>query len=159
MKTAYFACGCFWGVEYYFSKFNGVTKTVVGFMGGKTDNPSYKQVCTGTTGHYETVEVSYDSSQINFEDLTKYFFEIHDFTQTNGQGPDIGEQYLSVIFTKDEDETKIANSLIEILKAKGYNVATKIKPVSTFWKAEDYHQQYFEHNHLKPSCHLHHKIF
>lgn len=159
IKKAYFASGCFWGTEYYFMKANGVKYTAVGFMGGHVDNPTYEQVCQKNTGHLETTEVEYDTSKTSYEDLVKLFFETHDFTQTNGQGPDIGPQYLSCIFYADEAEKAIAEEYIKTLEGKGYKVATMLKPVSTFWKAEDYHQQYYEHKGTKPYCHVYKKIF
>lgn len=159
IKKAYFASGCFWGTEYYFMKANGVKHTAVGFMGGHVDHPTYEQVCQKNTGHLETTEVEYDTSKTSYEDLVKLFFETHDFTQTNGQGPDIGPQYLSCIFYNDDNEKEIAEKYMNILKANGYKVATMLKPVSTFWKAEDYHQQYYEHKGTKPYCHVYKKIF
>ncbi|MBF0759749.1 bifunctional methionine sulfoxide reductase B/A protein [Dysgonomonas mossii] len=159
IKKAYFASGCFWGTEYYFMKAKGVAHTAVGFMGGHVDHPSYEQVCQKNTGHLETTEVDYDTSKTSYEDLVKLFFETHDFTQTNGQGPDIGPQYLSCIFYADENEKNIAEKYISILQKKGYKVATMLKPLSTFWKAEDYHQQYYEHKGTTPYCHVYKKIF
>ena len=159
IKKAYFASGCFWGTEYYFMKAKGVAHTAVGFMGGHVDHPSYEQVCQKNTGHLETTEVEYDTSKTTYEDLVKLFFETHDFTQTNGQGPDIGPQYLSCIFYADENEKSIAEKYISILQKKGYKVATMLKPLSTFWKAEDYHQQYYEHKGTTPYCHVYKKIF
>ena len=159
IKKAYFASGCFWGTEYYFMKAKGVAHTAVGFMGGHVDHPSYEQVCQKNTGHLETTEVEYDTSKTTYEDLVKLFFETHDFTQTNGQGPDIGPQYLSCIFYADENEKSIAEKYMSILQKKGYKVATMLKPLSTFWKAEDYHQQYYEHKGTTPYCHVYKKIF
>jgi len=159
IKKAYFASGCFWGTEYYFMKANGVKYTAVGFMGGHVDHPTYEQVCQKNTGHLETTEVEYDSSKTSYEDLVKLFFETHDFTQTNGQGPDIGPQYLSCIFYSNDSEKEIAEKYIKILEGKGYVVATMLKPLSTFWKAEDYHQQYYEHKGTKPYCHVYKKVF
>ncbi len=159
IKKAYFASGCFWGTEYYFMKASGVKHTAVGFMGGHVDHPSYEQVCQKNTGHLETTEVEYDTSKTSYENLVKLFFETHDFTQTNGQGPDIGPQYLSCLFYADESEKEAAEKYIKILTDKGYKVATMLKPVSTFWKAEDYHQQYYEHKGTKPYCHVYKKIF
>ena len=101
MKKAYFSAGCFWGVEYYFKRLKGVAKTVVGFMGGDMENPSYKQVKTGTTGHLETIEVEYNPEMVTYEALVRYFFEIHNFEQVDGQGIDIGTQYLSAIWFND----------------------------------------------------------
>ena len=104
IKKAYFAAGCFWGVEYHFEKLKGVISAISGYMGGHIENPNYKMVCTGFSGHLEVVEVTFDETIVSFETLTKLFFEIHDFTQTNGQGPDLGSQYLSAIFYVDEKQ-------------------------------------------------------
>ncbi|MDR2811479.1 MAG: peptide-methionine (S)-S-oxide reductase MsrA [Tannerellaceae bacterium] len=158
-RNAYFASGCFWGTEYYFMKANGVMATAVGFMGGHLPNPTYQQVCTGKTGHLECVEVTYDTTQTSYEDLVKLFFETHDFTQDNGQGPDIGPQYLSCIFYGDTDEKEMAEKYITLLKKQGHRVATKLTPASSFRKAEDYHQQYYEHKGEHPYCHSYKKIF
>lgn len=159
IKKAYFASGCFWGTEYYFMKAKGVVHTAVGYMGGHVDHPTYQQVCQKNTGHLETAEIDYDPTKTTYEDLVKLFFETHDFTQTNGQGPDIGPQYLSCIFYSNDEEKAIAEKYINILKLKGYKVATMIKPSSTFWKAEGYHQQYYEVKGDRPYCHKYTKIF
>lgn len=159
LRKAYFASGCFWGTEYYFMKAKGVISTSVGFMGGHVDNPTYAQVCQKNTGHLETTEVEYDNNVTPYENLIKLFFETHDFTQTNGQGPDIGPQYLSCIFYNDDTEKSIAVKYIQILEDKGYKVATMLKPAKRFWLAEDYHQQYYEHKGTKPYCHKYIKIF
>ena len=158
-KKAYFAGGCFWGVEYHLEKIDGVKDVVSGFMGGHVDNPSYRDVVYKNTGHVETVEVTYDPTKVSYETLAKNFFEIHDFTQTNGQGPDIGAQYLSVLFYSDEAEKKMGEKLIKILKAKGFKVATKIKKSSRFYAAEGYHQNYYERHGKVPYCHSYSKIF
>jgi peptide methionine sulfoxide reductase msrA/msrB len=158
-ETAWFASGCFWGTEYYFSKANGVIETSVGFMGGHLDHPSYKEVCTGKTGHLETTEVVFDPTKTSYEELVKLFFETHDFTQTDGQGPDIGSQYLSAIFYANEAQKTIAEKYIKILKDKGYKVATSLRPAARFWKAEDYHQKYYEHKGTTPYCHIYRRIF
>lgn len=158
-EKVYFASGCFWGTEYFFMKAPGVKETSVGYMGGDVQNPSYEEVCTGTTGHLEVTEVVFDPSKSTYGDLVRLFFETHDFTQTNGQGPDIGSQYLSCIFYNNEEEKAIAEKYIDILKEKGYKVATMLKPASHFWKAEDYHQQYYEHRGNTPYCHSYTKIF
>lgn len=158
-KKAYFASGCFWGTEYYFQKLKGITKTTVGFMGGHVDAPTYKQVCEKNTGHLETIEIEYNPQEVSYEELVKYFFETHDFTQTNGQGPDIGPQYLSAIFYGSDEEKAIAEQTITTLTKKGYEVATKLEHSSTFWDAEDYHQQYYENNGQTPYCHKHTKVF
>jgi peptide methionine sulfoxide reductase msrA/msrB len=154
-----FAGGCFWGVEYYFQNAKGVLSTQVGYIGGNKDNPTYKEVCSGTTGHVEAMEVTFDPSQTTYETLAKLFFEIHDFTQTDGQGPDIGEQYLSEIFYLDDKQKETAEKLIKILTDKGLKVATTLRKATTFWKAEDYHQEYYEKNGHKPYCHAYKKIF
>uniref|UniRef100_A0A7C3J6E6 Peptide methionine sulfoxide reductase MsrA n=1 Tax=candidate division WOR-3 bacterium TaxID=2052148 RepID=A0A7C3J6E6_UNCW3 len=159
LKKAYFAGGCFWGVEHLFEKKEGVKDVVSGYMGGNVKNPSYEQVCSGKTGHYETVEVTYSPPEISYEELVKYFFEIHDFSQENGQGPDIGEQYKSVIFYNDDYEKETALKVIEILKSKGYKVATKLLKSSEFYRAEDYHQDYYKKHNKTPYCHFHRNIF
>jgi len=161
IKSAYFAGGCFWGVEYYFEKHNGVKAAISGYMGGEMPNPNYRSICTGTTGHLEVVRVDYDCSIVDYESLTKLFFEIHDFTQTNGQGPDIGSQYLSAIFYDNEDEKNISKNLITTLTQKGYEVATKlISTLNTpFFEAEDYHQDYYEKEQKVPYCHKRREIF
>ena len=158
-KKAYFASGCFWGTEYYFMKAKGVEATATGYMGGHVENPSYQQVCQKNTGHLETVEVVYDPKQTSYADLVKLFFETHDFTQTDGQGPDIGPQYRSCIFYSTPEEKETAEKYIRILTDKGYRVATMLKPVSHFWKAEDYHQQYYQHKGTTPYCHIYRKLF
>jgi peptide methionine sulfoxide reductase msrA/msrB len=158
-KEAYFAGGCFWGVEYYLEKLDGVKDVVSGYMGGARENPTYKDVSSGNTGHLEVVKVIYDPAKINYETLAKTFFEIHDPTQTNGQGPDIGEQYQSAIFTSDEKEKETINNLINILKQKGYRVATKVYDIKPFYEAEDYHQNYYTKHNKIPYCHGYIKKF
>tara|TARA_Y100000310_G_scaffold333298_1_gene410572 strand:- start:652 stop:1566 length:915 start_codon:yes stop_codon:yes gene_type:complete len=159
LAKAHFAGGCFWGIEHLFKQKEGVVSAVSGYMGGTVDNPTYGDVLQGDTGHLETVEVTYDPSKVNYEDLAQYFFEIHDPTQVNGQGPDIGEQYLSAIFCNDDDEKNIAHKLINILNAKGYEIATKVLPSTPFWKAEEYHQNYYNKNRQKPYCHVYENKF
>ena len=159
LKKGYFASGCFWGTEYFFMKGGGVSETNVGYMGGFVENPTYEQVCQQSTGHLETTEVVYDPTVTTYEKMVKLFFETHDFTQINGQGPDIGSQYLSCIFYSTEQEKEIAEKYIAILTDKGYKVATMLKPASTFWKAENYHQQYYAGKGLKPYCHKYTKVF
>jgi len=156
---AIFASGCFWGTEYYFQKAPGVISATVGYTGGHKDHPTYKEVCSGTTGHREAVEVLYDPAQTTYGELAKLFFETHDFSQANGQGPDIGEQYLSTIFYLNENQREIAEKLIQILDDKGNDVATELKPATEFWKAEDYHQDYYDNNGKRPYCHFYTKIF
>lgn len=156
---AYYAGGCFWGVEHLFQGKQGVVKAVSGYMGGEVDEPTYEQVCSKRTGHLETVEVTYDPGQVSYEELTKFFFEIHDPTQANGQGPDIGPQYLSAIFFSDESEKQTAEELIGILKEKGLEVVTQLLPLVTFWEAEDYHQDYYDKKGSQPYCHFYQKKF
>ncbi len=158
-KKAYFAGGCFWGVEYHFEKLNGVISAISGYMGGDLDNPTYRDVCTKDTGHLEVVEVNYDPSIVSFKELTKLFFEIHDPTQVNGQGPDIGEQYLSAIFYNNESEKKEIEELINILEKKGYKIATKARKKEFFYEAEEYHQDYYQKHNKKPYCHSYTKRF
>ena len=161
LQTAYFAAGCFWGVEYYFSQQKGVKNTLVGYMGGHTNQPNYHDIKTGKTGHLEVVKIEYDPNEVNYESLVKLFFEIHDPTQKNGQGVDIGPQYLSALFYCDEQEKSICQRLITVLKSKGFPVVTKLmnSKQHQFWQAEDYHQQYFNrHQHLAV-CHQRVKIF
>ena len=142
-ERAYFAGGCFWGTEYYFQKADGVISTRVGYMGGEKQDPTYREVCGKKTGHAEAIEVVYDPSITTFEELARLFFEIHDPTQINRQGPDIGEQYRSAIFYRNEKQKEIAEKLIKILEGKGYEIATELTPADTFWEAEDYHQDYY----------------
>ena len=160
-SVAYFAAGCFWGVEYHFEKHKGVKAAVSGYMGGDVANPDYESVCSGMTGHLEVVKVDYDSTLVDYETLAKLFFETHDFTQTNGQGPDIGSQYLSAIFYDNEEEKCITQNLIGLLNAKGYEVATSL--ISThntpFFEAEEYHQDYYDRHQKVPYCHMLKKVF
>jgi len=158
-EKAIFAGGCFWGVEYQFQKTPGVISTTVGYTGGHVDDPTYKQVCSGETGEAEAIEVVFDPSKTTYENLAKLFFEIHDFTQVNRQGPDIGEQYRSEIFYTNDDQKIVAEKLIAILKDKGYKVATKVTKAGKFWSAEDYHQDYYEKAGKTPECHVYKKIF
>ncbi len=161
IKSAYFAGGCFWGVEYYFEKTDGVKDAVSGYMGGRLPNPDYKSVCTGLTGHLEVVKVVYDSDKTNFETLARLFFEIHDPTQMDGQGPDIGNQYLSAVFYNDDNEKNIAQSLIHKLEENGYKIATKLISAQNhiFYEAESYHQDYYTKTGKTPYCHSYTKRF
>ncbi|MFA6702925.1 MAG: bifunctional methionine sulfoxide reductase B/A protein [Dysgonamonadaceae bacterium] len=159
VNKVYFASGCFWGTEYFFMKAPGVVRTRVGFMGGDVENPTYEQVCQKNTEHFECTEVEYDPKKTSYEDLLKLFFETHDFTQTNGQGPDIGPQYKSCIFYSSPKEKQIAEKYIDILNKGGYKVATILKPSSKFWVAEDFHQEYYKHKGGRPYCHKYNKIF
>jgi peptide methionine sulfoxide reductase msrA/msrB len=160
-KKAYFAGGCFWGVEYHFEKLDGVISADSGYMGGHKNDPTYKDVCYTDTGHLEVVEITYDPSKVDFETLAKLFFEIHDPTQANGQGPDIGSQYLSAVFFSDEKEREVSEKLISVLNSKGLKVATKLIDASKhpFYKAEDYHQDYYKKHNKQPYCHSYTKRF
>lgn len=158
-EKAYFAGGCFWGVEHYFQNLGGVIETKVGYMGGTTKNPTYEEVCNKDTCHTETLEVTYDPTRVEFEDLAKLFFEIHDPTQVNRQGPDIGPQYRSVIFFTNKDQKSIAEKLIKTLEDKSLKIATKLEKATTFWEAEDYHQQYYAKNGNSPYCHTREERF
>lgn len=159
MAKAYFAGGCFWGVEHYLEKLPGVKEVTSGFMGGTMKNPSYYDVVEKKTGHLETVEVVYNPSKISYEQLAKAFFEIHDPTQANGQGPDIGEQYRSAVFVANENERRVIVSLLERLKANGFKPVTKILSVQPFYKAEEYHQNYYQKKGSAPYCHGYVKRF
>jgi len=158
IKSAYFASGCFWGTEYWFSKANGVLEVLSGYTGGDKDNPTYKEVCTGLTGHLEGVCVKYLSEEITYDELIKLFFETHNYSQENGQGPDIGSQYLSAIFYETDDEKNTAEKYIDILKNKGENVATALRKFTKFWVAESYHQNYYNKKGMTLPCHSHNKI-
>ena len=159
IKNAYFAGGCFWGVEYYFNKEDGVLDALSGFMGGHLENPTYQDICYKDTGHLEVVEVTYDSEKISYENLAKLFFEIHNPTQSNGQGPDIGSQYLSAVFVSNEEEKEIVKGLIKKLEHNGFNIVTKILKKQTFYKAEEYHQYYYQKTGKTPYCHSYTKRF
>ncbi|MBI3591219.1 MAG: peptide-methionine (S)-S-oxide reductase MsrA [Candidatus Melainabacteria bacterium] len=147
LKKATFGAGCFWHIEEEFKKLTGVMSTSVGFMGGDFKNPSYKDVCTGATGHAEVVHFEYDTKIISYEKLLEVFWNIHDPTTLNKQGPDIGTQYRSIIFFHNEEQEKTANaSKIKLEKSGKFKnkIVTEIKPAQDFYKAEEYHQQYFE---------------
>jgi len=160
-KKAYFASGCFWGTEYWFQKQEGVFNADSGYMGGHTTNPTYREVCGKQTGHLETVEVTYDSQVVSFETLCKLFFETHDPEQVDGQGPDIGPQYLSAIFTNNSEEKAIASKLIDELESKGMSIATMLIDANEhlFYKAEEGHQNYYKLRNSTPYCHVYTKRF
>lgn len=147
MAIATFAAGCFWGVEAAFREVDGVTSTRVGYSGGSLDNPTYHDVCSGGTGHAESVEVTYDPSRVSYDQLLNVFWEVHDPTTLNRQGPDVGTQYRSVIFFRTPAEEEAARLSKQQLQSSGKHrreIVTEIVPASHFWMAEDYHQQYFE---------------
>lgn len=158
-ETAIFASGCFWGTEHWMKKQKGVISTDVGYIGGKVSNPTYEQVCSKKTGHAEAVRVVYDPSIVSYEELAKLFFETHDPSQVNRQGPDIGDQYRSEIFYTTEEQKQTSLKLIKLLEQKGIKVATKLTKAPEFWKAEDYHQDYYEHKGSTPYCHFYTKKF
>ena len=148
-QKATFAGGCFWGMEKYFSKIPGVISTRVGYTGGHVKNPSYEEVCTGTTGHAEAIEISYDTAKLNYEDLLEFFFRHHDPTTLDRQGPDIGTQYRSAIFTYSPEQEALARKAKAALdNAKIFHspIVTEIVPAKEFYAAEDYHQKYLEKN-------------
>jgi|GEM_PF-1332909 len=152
-SVAYLAGGCFWGVEYYMEQLPGVASVDSGYMGGHVASPSYEQVSSHTTGHLETVRVRFDSKQVSFRQVAKRFFEIHDPTQANGQGPDIGPQYISAVFYTSDAQKKTAQELITQLEQHGYHVVTKLLPAKKFWRAEEYHQNHYVRKGTKPYCH------
>lgn len=158
-ETAILAGGCFWGVEYYLQQMDGVESVVSGYTGGHVKNPSYKEVCTGRTGHAEAVKVVYDPDKVSYEDIVRTFLEIHDPTQINRQGPDIGEQYRSGIFYINEYQRQIAQKLLNILRDKGYDIATELTRASEFYEAEKYHQDYYFDKGSTPYCHGYVKRF
>jgi peptide-methionine (S)-S-oxide reductase len=156
MEKATFGAGCFWGVESFFRQVPGVVDAIVGYAGGTLANPTYKQVCSDRTGHAEVVEVTFDPSKVAYGKLVDVFFMNHDPTQLNRQGPDVGTQYRSVIFTHGPEQESVARQKKDALAASGRfrrPVVTTIEPAPAFWRAEEYHQRYFEKNDL-PSCHV-----
>ena len=148
-QTASFAAGCFWGVEARFREVEGVLDAVSGYMGGQTENPSYKQVCGGNTGHTESVQLTFEDKQVSYRELLDLFFDMHNPTTLNRQGPDFGSQYRSAVFWHDEDQRAAAEKKISELNESGKwpdPVVTQVAPADTFWRAEEYHQRYFEKN-------------
>jgi peptide methionine sulfoxide reductase msrA/msrB len=145
-ERAIFAGGCFWGVEAAFEGIGGVKSVTSGYTGGHTENPTYQDVCGGDTGHAEAVEIVYDPSVVGFEELARTFFDIHDPTTLNSQGPDYGYQYRSAVFYTTEEQREITERLIGLLSERGYDVVTQVEPAGAFWPAEDYHQDYFARN-------------
>ncbi len=158
-EVAVLASGCFWGTEFYLQKVPGVITTTCGYTGGFVKNPSYREVCTKRTGHYEAVHVVFDPAQVSFEDLARVFFETHDPTQRDGQGPDIGPQYRSAVFFQNEAQRETAQRLKDLLIEKGYDVATEILPAAEFYSAENYHQDYYDNKGGTPYCHAPRKLF
>lgn len=158
-EEAILAGGCFWGVEYLLLQLPGVLLTEVGYTGGLLSHPTYMQVCTRNTGHVEAVRVIYDSKKLSYENLIKYFMEIHDPTQTDGQGPDYGSQYLSRIFYINAQQKAFADRVIQKLTNLGVAVATELELAHTFWPAEEDHQKYYQKNNGVPYCHQRVKRF
>lgn len=159
LEIAIFAGGCFWGVEFYMERQKGVLSVESGYIGGTVENPTYEMVCSQTSNYAEAVKIVFDTSLTNFEELTKLFFEIHDPTQLNRQGPDVGEQYRSEIFYANLEQKAIAEKLIKILQKKGYDIATKVTAATKFYTAEDYHQNYYKRKRTFPYCHKYTKRF
>lgn len=156
MEKAYFAAGCFWGVEHAFRSMPGVVDAVSGYAGGKRENPTYEQVCSGATGHVETVEVTYDANTVSYEELVRKFFALHDPTQVDRQGPDVGTQYRSAVFYLTEEERNTAERVRDEL-ARTYEpkaIATEITAFTNFYPAEEYHQRYFEKHPTRAACHF-----
>jgi len=158
-ETAYFASGCFWGVQYQFQKKKGLISTEVGYMGGSVKNPSYEDVCTGRTGHAETLKVVFNPQEVSYEDLAKLFFETHDPSQYNRQGPDVGTQYRSAVFYTSEEQKARVQKLIAILEDKGVDVVTELEKAGIFYPAEKYHQNYYQNKGGSPYCHIYQKKF
>lgn len=154
MQQACFAAGCFWGVQHYFDQIPGVVESSVGYTGGIVENPSYEEVCQGTTGHAEAVLISFDADKVTYVDLVRHFFRMHDASQHNRQGLDVGEQYRSAIFTIDRSQYETAGRIAdEYARETGRRVATVIEPLGPFYEAEDYHQQ-FTHKTGRGACHI-----
>jgi peptide-methionine (S)-S-oxide reductase len=144
-EKATFGAGCFWQVEATFREMEGVIDTAVGYEGGRVDNPTYEQVCSGTTGHVEVCQVTFDPSRVDYETLVEKYFEIHDPTQLNRQGPDVGYQYRSVVFVHSDEQAEIARRVIDRIQPRFRKpVVTEIEPAQPFWRAEEYHQCYLE---------------
>jgi methionine-S-sulfoxide reductase len=155
METAVFAGGCFWGIEKAFLDVPGVLNAESGYTGGARENPTYEQVCTGATGHAEAVRVSFDPSVVSYEDLVRKFFTIHNPTELNRQGPDVGSQYRSAIFYVNEEQKEVVERVIAELGQSYYpkSIVTEVAPLADFYRAEEYHQRYFE-KHPNMVCHI-----
>jgi methionine-S-sulfoxide reductase len=157
METAIFAAGCFWGVQFYFDQVPGVTRTTVGYTGGTVPNPTYEMVCTGTTGHAEAVQAEFDPQKVSYETLTRHFFRLHNPTQLNRQGPDVGTQYRSAVFYETDQQRVIAEHIREELQPEYTEpIVTEITPAEPFYEAEAYHQKYAERT-GRGVCHVAYK--
>jgi peptide-methionine (S)-S-oxide reductase len=153
-ENATFGAGCFWGVEHIFRKVPGVIEAVSGYSGGFVENPDYRLVCTGTTGHAEVVQVTFDPDVVSYAQLLEVFWAMHDPTQVNRQGPDHGTQYRSIVLTHSDEQREIAEASRERVQSKTSKpIATEIKPFAAFYPAEDYHQRYYLKNGHEPYCH------
>ncbi len=153
-EQATFGAGCFWGVEYVFRRVPGVVDVQVGYTGGHTESPTYREVCSHTTGHAEVAQVRFDPERVGYEQLLEVFWAMHDPTQVDRQGPDIGDQYRSVIFTHSDEQRAAAEASRERVQERFPRpIATEIEPLERFWPAEDYHQAYYEKNGKTPYCH------
>lgn len=152
-ERAVFAAGCFWGVEEYFLRLEGVLDTRVGYAGGQKKSPTYEEVCTGKTGHAEVVEIEFDPSEISYADLLAHFWEMHEPTRLNAQGPDIGTQYRSAIFPLSSEQRQLATKAKEEKIQTGLKIVTSIEEMDEFWEAEDYHQKYLRKNPGR-GCHV-----
>jgi peptide methionine sulfoxide reductase msrA/msrB len=152
-QTAIFAGGCFWGIEEGMRRARGIISTEAGYIGGVSESPTYEEVKTGKTGHVEAVRVVFDPRKISYEKLARMFFEMHDPTQVDRQGPDVGTQYRSAVFYVSDRQREIAEKLIAILRSRGWRVATRLEPASRFHRAEEYHQQYSEKTGHSPCSH------
>lgn len=155
MEKAYFAAGCFWGVEHIFAGFNGVLSTSVGYGNGKTKDPTYRDICSGLTGHAEMVEVCYESNKISYKKLVEIFYDLHDPTTINRQGPDIGSQYRSGIYFLNQQQQQIAIEYTsKHQQSLSEKIVTEIVPLESYYLAEEYHQQYFKKNPERAICHV-----
>lgn len=154
IENATFGAGCFWGVEYVFERVPGVIDTEVGYTGGTTQDPTYRDVCSHATGHAEVVKVGFDPGVVSYEQLLEVFWAMHDPTQVDRQGPDIGDQYRSAVFTHSDEQRRIAEASRERAQARfDRPIATEIVPAGPFWPAEGYHQRYYDKNGHEPYCH------
>jgi|SRR6056297_1468704 len=157
-ETATVGGGCFWCVEAAFKQLDGIESVTSGYAGGHADDPTYREVCSGTTGHAEVVQVAYDPDALSYEDILEVFFTVHDPTQLNRQGPDVGSQYRSVVLTHDDEQKRVAENYVEALDEEGgYDdeVVTEVEPLETFYRAEEKHQDYFEKNPADAYCTMH----
>ncbi|WP_297885147.1 peptide-methionine (S)-S-oxide reductase MsrA [uncultured Halorubrum sp.] len=157
-ETATVGGGCFWCVEAAFKQLDGIERVTSGYAGGHADDPTYREVCSGTTGHAEVVQVEYDSDALTYEDILEVFFTVHDPTQLNRQGPDVGSQYRSIVLSHDDEQRQVAENYVEALDEEGGyddDVVTEVEPLETFYRAEEKHQDYFEKNPADAYCTMH----